>query len=587
VQGDSVLAVPFDPQSLSATGPAVTLLKGVWISSWMGYADFAFSDNGTLVYVSGGPNPNKASLVSVDRAGRATPLVDARRAYRLPRISPDGRQVAVALVDQQVDIWTYDLLRKTPNRITDSPSWDAYPLWQPGMRWVAFSSMRDGPASIYRQDLHNGTVEKLVAAEYPTYPRSWSPDGRLLAYEEENPETGFDIWIYSLDSRSSKPFLRTPYNEVAAEFSPDGRFIAYESNEAGEQSEIYVRPYPEGNPRRKVSANGGTAPRWGTHGKELFYRVGGKVMALNVETRPDFVAATPRELFDGPYGAYDALPDGASFVMVKEMADGDPPTRINFVLNWFEERMRVAVRIDAQLAVPALAAQLAARRCVERDELLSTSDAANLIDADEMYPETAQESFRLFQVRSVLRKEDDARRQPHPAPHEFADSFNRSFEAALVAGNLIVDCGIERIEREMHHHSQPLEALNEIVPEDRRVGEDFAAPESDRLRVFDQPDEMRVDRRLAPDELQAAAAGRARIRDHAAPVAECHPLAERKLRTRAGVAVRAGEIAAAGDLQPQEVEAVQTAALHARSLERAQYRPDREVGQTRLGSRAL
>jgi hypothetical protein len=164
------------------------------------------------------------------------------------------------------------------------------------------------------------------------------PPSRL---REENPETGFDIWIYSLDSRSSKPFLRTPYNEVAAEFSPDGRFIAYESNEAGEQSEIYVRPYPEGNPRRKVSANGGTAPRWGTHGKELFYRVGGKVMALNVETRPDFVAATPRELFDGPYGAYDALPDGASFVMVKEMADGDPPTRINFVLNWFEELKRL------------------------------------------------------------------------------------------------------------------------------------------------------------------------------------------------------------------------------------------------------
>jgi hypothetical protein len=63
-----------------------------------------------------------------------------------------------------------DLLRKTPNRVTDSPSWDAYPLWQPGMRWVAFSSMRDGLASIFRQDLRSGTVEKLVAAEGPVYP---------------------------------------------------------------------------------------------------------------------------------------------------------------------------------------------------------------------------------------------------------------------------------------------------------------------------------------------------------------------------------------------------------------------------------
>jgi eukaryotic-like serine/threonine-protein kinase len=341
VQGDSVLAAPFDPDTASVTGPAVTLLKGVWISSWTGYADFAFSDTGTLVYVSGGPNPAKASLVSVDRAGKSTPLLDQQRAYRLPRVSPDGLHVAVALVDQQVDIWTYDLVRKTLNRLTDSPSWDAYPLWQPGMRWVAFSSMREGPASIYRQDLRTGAVEKLVASQYPTYPRSWSPDGRILAYEEENPQTGFDIWIYDAASGARTPFLRTSYNESGAEFSPDGRFIAYESGEAGDQTEIYVRPYPEINPRRKVSVNGGTSPRWGAHGKELFYRVGGKVMALTIDTTADLVSGTARELFDGPYGAYDALPNGQSFVIVKEMADGDPPTRINFVLNWFDELKRL------------------------------------------------------------------------------------------------------------------------------------------------------------------------------------------------------------------------------------------------------
>ncbi len=341
VQGDSVLAAPFDPESLAVTGPAVTLLKGVWISSWTGYADFAFSETGTLVYISGGPQPTRATLVSVDRAGKVSSLIDERRAYRVPRVSPDGRQVAVTLVDQQVDIWTYDLFRKTLNRLTDSPSWDAYPLWEPDMRWMAFSSMRDGLASIYRQDLRNGTVEKLVADPYPTYPNSWSPDGRLLAYEEENPQTGLDIWIYSIESRSRKVFLRTPYNESNAEFSPDGRFIAYESGEAGEQAEVYVRPYPEINPRRKISANGGTSPRWSSDGKELFYRVAGKLMALNIETTPDLLPGAPRELFDGPYGTYDALPNGQSFVMVKEMATGDPPTRINFVLNWFEELKRL------------------------------------------------------------------------------------------------------------------------------------------------------------------------------------------------------------------------------------------------------
>jgi serine/threonine-protein kinase len=341
VQGDSVLAAPFDTKSVSVTGPAITLLKGVRISSWTGYADFAFSETGTLVYVSGGPNPTNASLVSVDRSGKVTPVVDERRAYRLPRISPDGRYIAVASVDQQVDVWTYDLARKTLNRLTDSPSWDAYPAWQPGMKGIAFSSMRDGLASIYRQDLSSGTVEKLVTTKSPAYPDSWSPDGRLLAYEEDDPETGLDLWTYSIESRQRKPFLRTPFNELSAEFSPDGRYIAYESDEAGDQPEVYIRPYPAINPRWKISVNGGTSPRWGPGGKELFYRVGTKVMALSVDTTGDVTAGPPHELFDGPYGAYDIAPDGQSFIIVKEMAPGDPPTRINFVLNWFDELKRL------------------------------------------------------------------------------------------------------------------------------------------------------------------------------------------------------------------------------------------------------
>jgi eukaryotic-like serine/threonine-protein kinase len=343
VQGDSVVAAPFDPESLSVTGAAVTLIKGSWISSWTGYADFAFSDTGTLVYISGGPHPASATLASVDRFGNSKPLLDDKRAFRVPRVSPDGRQIAVTLADQQVDVWTYDLVHRTLNRMTDSPSWDAYPLWQPRVPWMTFSSMRDGLAAIYRQDLRSGAVEKLVSASNPVFPDSWSSDGRLLAFHEENPQTGFDIWIYSMDSRMRTVFLRSPFNEWHAEFSPDGRHIAYESAEGGEQAEVYVRPYPEMNPRRKISMSGGTLPRWSADGKELFYRIGGKLMVVKIDTTRDFRAGAPRELFEGPFGAgYDVLANGQGFVMVKEMDTGDSPTRINFVLNWFEELKRLS-----------------------------------------------------------------------------------------------------------------------------------------------------------------------------------------------------------------------------------------------------
>ncbi len=345
VQGDSVLAAPFNVNALEVTGPAVTILKDVWISSWTGYADFAFSSTGTLAYVSEGSRPTHATLVTVERSGREHPFLEDRRAYRVPRVSPDGRQVAMTLVDQQVDVWTSDLRRTSLHRLTDSPSWDAYPLWQPGMRWLAFASMRDGVASIYRQELNTGAIEKLVATGRPVYPNSWSSDGTLLAYHEEDPQTGTDIWIYSTETRTTKEFLRTSYNERHAEFSPDGRFIAYESGEGGEQLEVYVRPYPQINPRMKISTNGGTSPRWGPGGRELFYRIGGKLMAVSVTSTPELVASPPRELFDGPYGAYDTLPDGQSFVMVKVRSAGDTPTRINLVLNWFQEVTRLAAGV--------------------------------------------------------------------------------------------------------------------------------------------------------------------------------------------------------------------------------------------------
>ena len=261
VQADSVLAAPFNVNDLAVTGPAVTILKDLWISAWTGYADFAFSATGTLAYVSGGRRATQAMLVTVDRGGVEQPLLTDRRAYRVPRVSPDGRLIAMTLVDQQVDVWTFDVERKSLSRLTDSPSWDAYPLWQPGMPWLTFASMRDGVASIYRQELSTGLIEKLVGSDLPAYPRSWSTDGKLLAYEQEDAQGGTDIWIYSAETRTKKEFLSTPHNERNAEFSPDGNFIAYESGEDGDQMQVYVRPYPQLNPRIKISTGGGTSPR--------------------------------------------------------------------------------------------------------------------------------------------------------------------------------------------------------------------------------------------------------------------------------------------------------------------------------------
>ena len=143
--------------------------------------------------------------------------------------------------------------------------------------------------------------------------------------------------------------LKEPYDESQPLISPNGRWLAYNSNESG-QRQIYVRSYHEvdSGGRWQVSTSGGHSPLWSRDGRELFYRSGSKIMAVDVDTKSGFSAGKPRMLFEGPYlptsGSlpyYDVSPDGQRFLMLKPVeSQTSVPTQINVVLNWFEELKR-------------------------------------------------------------------------------------------------------------------------------------------------------------------------------------------------------------------------------------------------------
>jgi len=128
------------------------------------------------------------------------------------------------------------------------------------------------------------------------------------------------------------------------QFSPDGRWLAYISNESG-RYEIYVQPYPGPGGKWQISTEGGTEPAWNQNRRELFYRSGEKMIAVDIATQPNFSAGKPRMLFEGPYlpasipmANYDVSPDGQRFLMLKPVEqEGAAPTQINVVLNWFAE----------------------------------------------------------------------------------------------------------------------------------------------------------------------------------------------------------------------------------------------------------
>ena len=343
----TLLAVPFDARKIEVTGGPVPMVEGVLSASTStGAAQFSVSDTGTLVYVAGS-SLEERTLVWVDRQGKKEVLTAEPRAYVYPRISPDGRRLAVDVRDEEDDIWIWDFGRETLTRLTFGPNRESSPTWTPDGQRVAFSSDRDGSFDLYWKAADGtGTVARLDESVNGHFPYAFTPDGRYLVFLELGVGQG-DLGLLSLEG-SPEPLLATGFAERNAALSADGRWLAYESNPSG-QNEIYVRPFPDVDESMlQISKDGGTRPLWAPDGRELFYLSrGGELMSVRVHTEQGLAPGSAEVVLEGrdfaPSGfgrSYDISPDGKRFLMIKEPGE-TASTELNLVLNWFQELERL------------------------------------------------------------------------------------------------------------------------------------------------------------------------------------------------------------------------------------------------------
>jgi serine/threonine protein kinase len=364
---NNLFAIPFDLDRLEAAGGPVPIVEGVFRQI---APQYALSESGTLVYVPGtmGAAIPQRTLVWVDRQGKEEPLSAAPNPYFGPRISPDGKRLALtSYIGGNIDIWIWDFVRETMTRLTFDEANDLFPLWTPDGQRIVFASNREPPISAYWKAADGtGKVERISSVtDRPNIPASWSSDGNTLVLMELASINNLDIGAMSMgNDKARMTLLQEKYLEAQPRISPDGRWMAYISDESG-QNEVYVRPFPEveSGGRWQVSTNGGDSPLWSPDGRELFYRNGDAVMVVSVKTEPTFSLETPTTLFSGTYvssevGAtwnefnpWDIHPDGKRFLMIKPLQATDEastegiPRKINIVLNWLEElKERVPVK---------------------------------------------------------------------------------------------------------------------------------------------------------------------------------------------------------------------------------------------------
>jgi serine/threonine protein kinase len=335
-----LMGLKFDWKRGAVSGDAFAIApETVSYNAGRGFPGFSASETGVLSYQPDTVTPSP--LVWLDRTGKQVDTAGELDFYTCPRISPDGKRIAVVrhgTHSEEGDIWLYDTERSSMTRFTLNPAAYTDLAWSNDGNKIFFSDI-----DLFQKP-SNGAGNQTLLFKSPIgkVPTDVSPDGKFLAMNLDNAKTQQDLWIFPL-SVESKPFplLQETYNENSGQFSPDNRWIAYASDESG-KTEIYVRPFPAKDAGKwQVSNSGGILPRWRRDGKELFYISTDKNMMMAVDIKPGatFESAPPRPLFEMPLitlpddTLYDVTPDGQRFI-VSSPPGRQYPSTINVVVNW-------------------------------------------------------------------------------------------------------------------------------------------------------------------------------------------------------------------------------------------------------------
>jgi dipeptidyl aminopeptidase/acylaminoacyl peptidase len=348
VYGDAgrLMALPFDAIARVAKGGAVPIVENVAMRANGDLADYTVSSTGTLVF----RDASLSELVSVDRETKAVrPLSASLRRFALPRLSPDGKRLAMEIQDSPHQIWMLDIERDVLVPLTTESTGSHNFAWAPDGSAILYTTHMTPPQIGWIRTNGSGKGEKLrVPVEGRVFVHHWSRDGRLALRVEGMPSG--HVMTVRLEDGTPPTLTGSPAkiaDGVPGSFSPDGTWLAYcDCDASGDRPTNVFIQHLESGTRHQVSTDGGVEPVWGASGRELFFRAGRKMVAVPLAFEGTSVhIGTPQTVFEGDYpewaGAnYDVSADGRQFIIVRTASAS---TRVlSARLNWTTELARLA-----------------------------------------------------------------------------------------------------------------------------------------------------------------------------------------------------------------------------------------------------
>jgi Tol biopolymer transport system component len=349
VRDGTLIAEPFDPNSLTLSGDPTVLINDLLVNQRYTYGVFSTSRAGILAFQSG-KQKGLSQLVWRDPSGRrlgdlGTPG-DLTGSGSSIALSADGHWAAASRVDSSTgdgDIWLYDLERGTESRLSRPTTDDYNPVFSSDGKAVYFcASARDGGLAVIRRDLASGREETLLSKNDPQIMRfglsSVSPNGEWLVTDQTPTTLASDVIAFSLvDSEPAMTVVASSADDHEGQVSPDGRWLLWASSETG-RYEIYVMPFPEGGAKIQVSRNGGTQPRWNPAGGEIFYKTPDDMLtAVPVDSASGtFTVGTPTPLFPirESFGLHYAVSSNGKRFLVAEPLPESDASPVTLLTGW-------------------------------------------------------------------------------------------------------------------------------------------------------------------------------------------------------------------------------------------------------------
>ena len=324
-----LVTVAFNTSGATVSGNTAVIANVVGFQPSTYWAAFAVAPNGTLIY-----NTNvgaaESALTWVDRSGKELSRIGDPAIMANPTLSPDGSRVALDISDPKannVDIWIESTSGAGNARFTFDPSEEVVGVWSRDASMLAYRATIAGGVNLFLKRANGLERERERFTMSPDmgdiFPNSWSLDDQQILCTHET-ATGYYLEIMPVAGGEPTRLLTSKGSESNGQISPDGKWVAYASDESGNW-EIYVTSFPSAAGKWQVSRGGGTEPRWGGDGKEIFY-IGprGMLMAVPVNSASAFVTGTPAPLFQ-VYGrapisstdvfTYDVAKDGKRFLV--------------------------------------------------------------------------------------------------------------------------------------------------------------------------------------------------------------------------------------------------------------------------------